>query len=87
MGKGQSKLACRFLGHQLISTDQLGNVVVSGSINEEDEILTCARCRSTDYDVLRWVGYLPATLAGILLTFVLCIPLLVTFLLGGFDRR
>lgn len=87
MAKGKSKLVCRFLGHQHISTDQRGNVVVSGSIDEDDEILTCARCGSTDEHVLRWVGYLPAALAGIVLTIVLCVPLLMTFLIGGFDRK
>jgi len=76
VAKGKSEFVCRFLGHQQISTDRQGNIVVSGSIDEDDEILTCARCGSTDERVLRWVGYLPAALAGIVLTLVLCVPLL-----------
>jgi hypothetical protein len=88
MAQSRSLLLCRFLGHSHVSVNRLGEVVDSGSIDEDQEVLTCARCGATDQQVLKWVGYLPAALAGTLLTLVIVGPLLAaTAVCGGFDRK
>jgi hypothetical protein len=57
--------------------DEQGNAVDTSLHDDFDLNWTCVRCGATDERVLRWVGYLPAALAGTMLTIALAVPLLL----------